>query len=142
MAFVREMHGYGRFVVLRGWPNEGTIFFTYPYEGDIEPGDAVKLNANGRVVKANDASEPGFIGFCLNSTREPNVQGSGKVVVLSSPFVAQTKNYDTTVSYVPGMELTVKNGMLAPAAAGDKVVGKVLYIDPMYQALVFLFTGV
>jgi len=93
-------------------------------------------------VKATDATDDEFIGFSLNSTREPNVQGAGKVVVLMSPFVAETKNYDTTMSYTPGMNLTVKNGRLAPASSTDKVIGKVVSVDSVNQKLVFVFTGV
>ncbi len=148
MPKVNDM-GYGKFNVIRGWPGEGTIFLDLPYDNTnapIEYGDPVALDAtSGKVVKANDATDAGFLGFAIGGDIEPNVYGTGKITVLMSPFVAETAKYDTTATYTPGQEITVVNGQIAPydpaAVPAQRPIGKVIRIDAAAQKLTFLYTG-
>lgn len=141
--------GYGKFNVVRGWPGEGTIFLDLPYDNTnapIEYGDPVKLDATtGKVVKADAATDAGFLGFAIGGDVEPNVYGTGKITVLMSPFVADTKKYNTNTAFAPGDQITVVNGVIDKydpnATPPQKPIGKVISIDTATQVLRFLFTG-
>lgn len=130
----------GQFVVIRGYPLEGTLFQVFPLkEGEIvNQGDPVQLDATGKVVKATDASK--VIGFTNDGIEQPNVKAIGKVTVLMSPFIAETKKYDKTVSYSAGDKLTVNaSGVLTKASGSDPVVGTVLAVDSVNEKITFAY---
>jgi len=138
--------GYGKFNVVRGWPGEGSIFLDLPYSGTIEYGDPVRLDpTTGKVVKAASAADAGFLGFAIGGDVEPNVYGTGKVTVLMSPFVADTKKYNTATAFQPGDVITVVNGVIDkydPAATpAQEPIGIVISVDSASQTLRFLFKG-
>lgn len=144
MPKINDM-GYGEFNVVIGWPSEGALSLDFPYEGPIEYGDPVKIDpTTGKVVKASSATEQGFIGFALGGDLEPNVYGSGKITVLMSSFVADTKKYNTMAVFQPGDIITVEGGVIDKydPSSSQVPIGIVLSVDTANQVLRFLFKGV
>lgn len=138
MPKYRELQG--QFVVIRGYPAEGTLFQVFPVKPgeEITQGDPVQLDATGKVVKATDASK--VIGFTNDGLEQPNAKAIGKVTVLMSPFIAETKKYDKTVSYVVGDKLTVNSsGILTKATGSAPVIGTVLAVDAANERLTFAY---
>jgi len=136
------------FRVLKGWPEGQTLSMVFPIAdgASFEYGDPVSLDADGKLVKANAATDAGFIGFAVDSTNAPNSAGIGKANVLISSFTAETQKYDKTQTYAVGDEITVVGGQITKydpnAAPAQKPIGKVLAVDNTAGKLVFLFYGV
>jgi hypothetical protein len=139
MPIIREQDSGNKFRVLRGFPEEGTLFLDMKFAPDaqIEFGDPVALDAQGLLVKAKDGAST--IGFAYGDTNVPNNMGSKKITVLMGQFIAETEKYNKSNTYAPGDALTVKDGVLDKAGDGDKAVGKVLAVDPARQRLTFVY---
>lgn len=138
MPKYREIQG--QFVVIRGYPQEGTLFQVFPIKENevINQGDPVQLDATGKVVKATDASK--VIGFTNDGVEQPNVKAIGKVTVLMTPFIAETKKYDKTVSYAVGDKLTVNaSGVLTKATGNAVAIGTVLAVDAANEKITFIY---
>jgi len=133
------------FRVLKGWPEGQTLTMVFPIAdgASFEYGDPVSLDSAGKLVKANAATDAGFIGFTVDGTEEPNAAGAGKATVLMSAFTAETTKYDQNQSYQVGDPITVLNGQVSKADPnqGHKVIGKVLGVDNTAGKLVFVFYG-
>lgn len=99
----------------------------------IRMGACCKLDSNGEVVLTGaDASLEDFVFFAFSTANVPDELNSafkliGKVTILASTvFEGETDQYLTSGTYGVNTALASENGLLIPAASGDRVVGRSL----------------
>jgi hypothetical protein len=125
--------------IIRGWPSEGALerAETIKTGSTLNNGDVVAKQSDGTVDKVGTtaANQVGFV-FVGNGDSAA-AANTNKAVVLWGNFIARTSNY-AAGAYVPGANLTAKNGQIAlatapnmsatPPSLGDPVIGYVLNV--------------
>lgn len=113
--------------IVRGWPYDGALDRHEPIKAGttVQNGDWVE-KVTGNVIDKVGASLAGIAGLVIQGNADSaSGANTGRAVVLWGNFIGKFSNA-TPGAYVPGSDVTVKNGKLALAAAGDRVVGTVL----------------
>jgi len=89
---------------------------------DIVEGQWVTLDAAGKATLVTVPTRLAFPTFAAGERLDVN--GLGQVCGLFGMFVAETDQFrlDTGDTYAAGTDLTVENGLLRPAAAGEPIV--------------------
>lgn len=99
----------------------------------VKMGASCKLDSNGEIVLTGaDASLEDFVFFAFSTANIPDelnsaFKSTGKVTVLApTVFEGETDQYLTSGTYAFNTALASENGLLIPAASGDRVIGRSL----------------
>lgn len=114
--------------IIRGWPYDGALDRSEPIKSGVtlSNGDWVEKQSDNTVDKTS-ATLTNRAGLVVRGNGDSGSAAyTGKAVVLWSGFIAEVKNYDTSGTYAPGTNLTVKSGKLINAGGSDPVIGYVL----------------
>ena len=114
--------------IIRGWPYDGALerVEVIGASQTLQNGDWVTKNSDNSVSKSG-ATASNAVGLVIEGNGDSGSAAySGKAVVLWGNFLARIQNFDNTATYVPGANLTVKNGVITLAGGSDPVIGFVL----------------
>lgn len=99
----------------------------------IDLGACCKLDSNGEVVLTGaDAALEDLVFFAFSTANVPDelnsaFKATGKVTLIApTVFEGETDQYLTSGTYGYGTALASENGLLIPAAAGDRVIARAL----------------
>lgn len=114
--------------ITRGWPYDGARDRAEPIASGstIQNGDWVAKQSNGTVALSGSAASNAVGLVFVGNGDSASASNTNKALVLWGNFEAKIANYDTTASYVPGNNVTVKSGKITLAGSTDPVVGTVL----------------
>lgn len=113
--------------IVRGWPYDGALERSEPIKANtsLKNGDWVTKDADGTVIKVGGTAAALAGLVIVGNGDSASAANANDAVVLWSNFIAKIANAATD-TYAPGDELTVKNGVLAKAGAGEPVKARVL----------------
>lgn len=114
--------------VIRGWPYDGSLerVEVISTGATLQNGDWVSKQSDNSVAKSG-ATTSNQVGLVIEGNGDSGSAAySGKCLVLWGNFIVRIQNYDNTATYVPGANLTSKNGIITLAGSTDPVVGFVL----------------
>jgi hypothetical protein len=118
--------------IIRGWPYDGSLDRAEPITASatLQNGDWVTKQSDGTVNKVGSTAV-GLVGLVfVGNGDSASASNANEAVVLWGNFIAKIANY-AAGSYTPGQALTVKNGVLTAAAAGNGSSSPVTFGDPI-----------
>jgi hypothetical protein len=118
--------------IIRGWPYDGSLERVEPITAgaSLQNGDWVTKQSDGTVNKVGATATNAAGLVIVGNLDSASAAYSNEAVVLWGNFLAKISNY-ASGSYTQGQALTVKNGVITGAAAGNGSATPVTFGDPV-----------